>query len=553
MAAPRRIQFEEILRLAGDGGLWQVLVFVWSVIGGLMTGAHNVSSAFVGGEPEHRCALPGELANETASEEQLHLWLPYNNATGRPASCERWDAAGGNRTLGCDVGWVYSRERFHSTIVSEWDLVCGRRWMMSTVQASYMFGIFCGAMISGVLSDQFGRRRAVCCSGVLFVISSLATAGAGSYAAFVTLRFITAMAGSGVFGCMFILTMEVMGPRWRALVGLIYQIPFSFGFMSLSAAAYLVRDWRYLQLVISAPSVLMLGFWWVLPESPRWLIMQDRLTEALDVLRAAARRNKRTLPSDEEMMKMMAEFRADEVKESAGDDESGDRSALQSCANGVCEMFRLVRTPRMRCISLASFYNWLVVSMIYYGVTFNSADLSSSPYLAIFLAGLVEIPAVLISVPLINRIGRRPSMVVTHLLTGAAILCIMAVPRWLAWPKLVLGMLGKFAASAAFGIIYLYTAEYFPTTLRNAGFGSSSTCARIGSMAAPYVVDLLSPVHWTIPSCVFGLAGVTAALVALLLPETNGRRLPETVADIERGVWERVTPAANGEMETVKL
>ncbi|KAF0311612.1 hypothetical protein FJT64_000204 [Amphibalanus amphitrite] len=65
MAAPRRIQFEEILRLAGDGGLWQVLVFVWSVIGGLMTGAHNVSSAFVGGEPEHRCALPGELANET--------------------------------------------------------------------------------------------------------------------------------------------------------------------------------------------------------------------------------------------------------------------------------------------------------------------------------------------------------------------------------------------------------------------------------------------------------------------------------------------------------
>ncbi|XP_043206324.1 organic cation transporter protein-like [Amphibalanus amphitrite] len=553
MAAPRRIQFEEILRLAGDGGLWQVLVFVWSVIGGLMTGAHNVSSAFVGGEPEHRCALPGELANETASEEQLHLWLPYNNATGRPASCERWDAAGGNRTLGCDAGWVYSRERFHSTIVSEWDLVCGRRWMMSTVQASYMFGIFCGAMISGVLSDQFGRRRAVCCSGVLFVISSLATAGAGSYAAFVTLRFITAMAGSGVFGCMFILTMEVMGPRWRALVGLVYQIPFSFGFMSLSAAAYLVRDWRYLQLVISAPSVLMLGFWCVLPESPRWLIMQDRLPEALDVLRAAARRNKRTLPSDEEMMRMMAEFRADEVKESAGDDESGDRSALQSCANGVCEMFRLVRTPRMRRISLASFYNWLVVSMIYYGVTFNSADLSSSPYLAIFLAGLVEIPAVLISVPLINRIGRRPSMVVTHLLTGAAILCIMAVPRWLAWPKLVLGMLGKFAASAAFGIIYLYTAEYFPTTLRNAGFGSSSTCARIGSMAAPYVVDLLSPVHWTIPSCVFGLAGVTAALVALLLPETNGRRLPETVADIERGVWERVTPAANGEMETVKL
>ena len=555
MASPRGVQFEEILKLAGDAGLWQLLVFVWSMIGGLMTGAHNVSSAFVGGVPEHRCALAGDTANSSASAEELDVWLPRDNDTGRWASCVRRTEPGGNGTAPCDAGWVYDRQRFSSTIVSEWGLVCDHRWMMSTVQASYMFGIFCGAMISGVLSDQFGRRRAVCISGVLFFVSSLATAGAGGYAAFVSLRFVTAMSGAGVFGCMFILLMELVGLRWRALVGLVYQIPFSCGFMGLPAAAYFLRDWRHLQLAISAPAVLMLGFWWGVPESPRWLIMQDRLPEALEVLRAAARRNKRRLPSDDEMMKLMSEFRAGEVKQSAGDDETGRRSALQSCAAGVCEMFRLVRTPHMRRISLASFYNWLVVSMIYYGVTFNSADLSSNPYLAIFLAGLVEIPAVLLSVPLINRIGRRPSVVGTHLLTGAAILCIMAVPRWLAWPKLALGMLGKFAASAAFGIMYLYTAEYFPTTLRNAGFGASSTCARIGSMSAPYIVDLLTPVHWTIPSCVFGLCAVTAALAALLLPETNGRRLPETVADIERGVWERVKPPPDEEerLHTTRL
>ena len=294
MEHARGIQFEEILSLAGDAGLWQILLLFWLSISGFLNGMHNFSSVFVGGEPRHRCRLPGELANETTSIEELDAWLPHNNVTGQLASCVRREAAGGNSTIACDAGWVYSQQPFHSTIVSEWDLVCGRRWMMSTVQASYMFGIFCGAMISGVLSDQFGRRRAVCFSGVLFLVSSLATAGAGSYAAFVTLRFFTAVSGAGVFGCMFILVMEVVGPRWRALAGLVYQIPFSFGFMSLSAAAYLVRDWRYLQLVISAPSVLMLGFWWVVPESPRWLIMKDRLPEALEVLCAIARRNKRT-------------------------------------------------------------------------------------------------------------------------------------------------------------------------------------------------------------------------------------------------------------------
>ena len=553
MAAARGVQFEEILRLAGDAGLWQMLVFAWSMVGGLLTGMHNVSSAFVGAVPEHRCALPADSANSSASAEDLAVWLPRDSVTGRLASCQRRQEVGGNATIACDTGWVYSREQYSSTIVSEWDLVCGRRWMMSTVQASYMFGIFCGALISGVLSDQFGRRRAVCVSGVLFLVSSLTTACAGSYAAFVALRFVTAMSGAGVFGCMFILLTEVVGPRWRAMAGLAYQIPFSCGFMALAAAAYLVRDWRHLQLIISSPAVLVLAFWWTVPESPRWLIMQNRLPEALRVLRAAAGRNKRRLPADDDLLKLMSEFRAAEVKLSAGDEQAGRRSALHSCAAGVLEMLRLVRTPRMRRISLASFYNWLVVSMIYYGVTFNSAELSSSPYLAIFLAGLVEIPAVLLSVPLIDRAGRRPSMVASHLLTGAAILCIMAVPRWLAWPKLVLGMLGKFAASAAFGIIYLYTAEFFPTTLRNAGWGASSTCARIGSMSAPYIVDLLTPVHWTIPSCVFGLCAVTAALTALLLPETNGRRLPETVADIERGVWQRVPPPAADTLHTTRL
>ena len=52
-------------------------------------------------------------------------------------------------------------------------------------------------------------------------------------------------------------------------------------------------------------------------------------------------------------------------------------------------------------------------------------------------------------------------------------------------------MIGKFLISQTFAIAYLYTAELFPTNVRNVAVGTASTFARIGSMSAPYIVDLL--------------------------------------------------------------
>ena len=52
-------------------------------------------------------------------------------------------------------------------------------------------------------------------------------------------------------------------------------------------------------------------------------------------------------------------------------------------------------------------------------------------------------------------------------------------------------MIGKFLISMTFAIAYLYTAELFPTSVRNVAVGAASTFARVGSMSAPYIVDLL--------------------------------------------------------------
>ena len=57
--------------------------------------------------------------------------------------------------------------------------------------------------------------------------------------------------------------------------------------------------------------------------------------------------------------------------------------------------------------------------------------------------------------------------------------------------SVVLALVGKAGAAMAFTDIYVYTSEVVPTEVRNIGMGTSSVCARISGMAAPYVGGLL--------------------------------------------------------------
>ena len=62
----------------------------------------------------------------------------------------------------------------------------------------------------------------------------------------------------------------------------------------------------------------------------------------------------------------------------------------------------------------------------------------------------------------------------------------------LRWITVVLANVGKFGVSAAFAVIYVWSAELFPTMVRNSGMGSSSMMARVGGMICPYIADLVS-------------------------------------------------------------
>lgn len=99
----------------------------------------------------------------------------------------------------------------------------------------------------------------------------------------------------------------------------------------------------------------------------------------------------------------------------------------------------------------------------------------------------------------------------------------------------VLALVGKLGSSAGFALIYIYSAELFPTVLRNAAIGIFSCGARVGGMVAPLIADSViiigGKMGQAVPLVIFGAASVLAGILTLFLPETLNSRLPETIED----------------------
>ena len=190
----------------------------------------------------------------------------------------------------------------------------------------------------------------------------------------------------------------------------------------------------------------------------------------------------------------------------------------------------LVHTRRMRINSLASFYIGFAISGAYFGISFDIAQLSESPHLAGVLSGLVEIPSFFIF-PLLNRFGRRRSMVVFLFVPAACMFLTFAKKGATLW--LVLGLTAKLGVAAAFNMIGSYVSEIMPTRQRGLALGVVAVSHSVASALSPFVVDLVSELHELGPSAVFGSVMLLASLTTLLLPETVGQPMPETVADVE--------------------
>ncbi|XP_078335241.1 organic cation transporter protein-like [Crassostrea virginica] len=516
------MKFDDILVRIGEFGFYQRRLYLILCIPAISTGCYMMMLVYTMYTPDHRCKIPG-LDNDTFQaqndwhRQMINQSIPVPED---PTSIHQYDRchviqykSNTSSLIKC-TEWVYDTSVFDETFASKLNLVCDDSLKTSHAQMVFYFGVLAGDVGFGCLSDVIGRKKALVISAVLQVTAAVAVAFVSDYFLFIVLNFLVGAACHGVFVPANVLSVEFTGPSKRVWTGIPIHMFFAVGLIYLAGVGALVRHWQYLQLAVSVPCVVFVFYWWVIPESPRWLLTQGKMTEAEDIIQEVAKKNG---------VKVQGNLIMGEKIEIP----KGER------------IWHVYKHKVLLIRGLILFFNWIVIAMDYYGVTMHIGNLGGNFFLNQFILAAVEFPAKISSMLLLNRIGRRKLHTLIMIIGGGALLCtifpVLYGKEELAVLTLILSIIGKMGAAAAFGVIYIYTAELYPTVVRNGAMGTSSCVARFGGMAAPYIASTGDYVSGkfglALPLVIFGGASITAGGMTMMLPETLHRKLPETIRD----------------------
>ena len=188
------------------------------------------------------------------------------------------------------------------------------------------------------------------------------------------LRVITGMGGIGCFMVCFVLAVEHVGFKFTMLIGIAIEIPFALGEAVFGIEAFLVRDWRSLQILAYLPLLVLVGLKWLVPESPRWLISNGRLEEARTIVETAFKANNKQVPHHLLQESEMEEIDLNDLNvKTTKETEPGNVTEKIT----VLDLFRPMKIG-VRTVNMC--FQWFSVTMCYFGLSFASTSLAGDPY-----------------------------------------------------------------------------------------------------------------------------------------------------------------------------
>ncbi|KAJ3665869.1 hypothetical protein Zmor_001334 [Zophobas morio] len=507
---------EDVVSTAiGEFGRWQLLMTFLLSLFNIPCTWHIFVPTFHAAERDMWCAR-----TEGFMDVEPSLWKNYTQPEGL---CKIYDLTGitqddlpylaaKNKELVSCTEWEFEGEG--NTIISEFDLVCDRKTLNNISEMMFLGGVAIGGLVCGILSDKYGRKRTLMASVLLQTILGVVISFAPWFQMYFILRAALGFISVSVVFSGFVLSIELVGGNWRTVAGISYLFPVSLSYMIIAGMGWLLRDWRQLQLAISLPGFIFLILWWVLPESPRWLLAMGRTNEVMIILQKAAKWNRKELPVNIDKQLLPCET---------------------ECDTESVNVMDLFKTRQMRKKTLLLFVIWFSVYLVYYGLVLNLGNIGGDLYINSVLSGAVEIPAVALSIVILLKGGRRWPLGLTMMLSGVACACtvpIDLVSHNLQWIITTLAMISRFSISSSNAIMPVFTAELYPTIIRNIGVGASNVSAGIALMLVPYLWEMAN-IHQCVPMSIIASCGIIGGICVLFLPETGSGPLKDTIKEAE--------------------
>ena len=398
------------------------------------------------------------------------------------------------------------------------------------VVASLLLGAAVGAASAGPLSDRLGRRNLVVIAAILFTIGAIGAALSPNVAVLVLFRVVLGLAVGTAALVVPLYLSEIAPTEIRGAISSLNQLNIVVGILLAFIVNALLANaeaWRWMLGLAAIPSLVLLIGMFFLPETPRWLVSQDRDEDARDVLRRSR--------NEEETEKEIRDIREVEEQE-----EGGLRELTASW----------VRPALVVAIGLAVFQQIIGINTIIYYAPTTLTNVGYGAAAAIYanlIIGVVNVLMTLVAIWIIDRVGRKPLLLV-GLVGMVASLTILGLSTLLlsepssptdAVAVITLLCLAGFIISfaATWGpTVWVMLPEVLPLRIRGTAMGVAIFLHWIANfLVSQTFPSLLASVG---PGPVFlgyAVIGVLAfVFVSAFVTETKGRSLEEIEADLQQ-------------------
>lgn len=406
-----------------------------------------------------------------------------------------------------------------------------------------LVGCLLGSLAAGVLADRYGRRRSLLAAAILFGISSVLTGWAHTFNSFIVWRILggVAIGLSSNVSPLYIAEVSPAAIRGRlvslnqfaVVVGILLAQVMNWRIAkpvaaNLSSSALLQSwnvqyGWRWMFIVIAIPALVFAIASLFLPESPRWLQARGQEAEAQDVLTRIGGQKYA-------------------IKEIAAIHHALEEETLAESSSWRELLRPGIRNMLLIGIALAVLQQWTGINTLfnYAGDVYRNAGYGANQiFLDIVITGTINLLFTIISMLLVDRVGRRILMLLGCLgIASSNILCAFAYHG--GWPaaailSFTLAAIACYALTLA-PITWVLIAEIFPNRVRSHGVSAAVSALWIASFLLTYTFPALNATLGT--GGVFLGYGTICLLGSVLVwrfvPETKGRTLEQIGAAISK-------------------
>jgi putative MFS transporter len=416
------------------------------------------------------------------------------------------------------VGWMFDAmdqgmvSGVIAAIGTDWDLT---KYELSWLTSSGIFGMIIGAALSGAISDRMGRRTVILLTLLIYSIGSFLCGLATEYWMLLIFRFLTGFGLGGELPAASTLVSELSPLKSRGRNVVILESFWAWGWIAASLVAYLVipaYGWRMAFFIGAVPALFAAILRFKVPESPRYLELNGRRDEAEQIV--------------------------SRLEEAAGVESVPDDSPVEARPKRPWyEEFRMLWSKSNLRSTSVLWVIWFGINFGYYGfvlwtptlLTGQGFDIVKSFGFTVIMC-IAQLPGYFSAAYLVERWGRKPTMIVYF--AGTAIASWFFGHADTDATILAAGCLLYFFALGAWGCVYSYTPEVYPTDVRGAGTGWASAFGRIGAFIAPFVVPVLysgTDNGFVMVFIVLALAfAMVAIVIAIFGKETKGKSLADS-------------------------